>query len=159
MSTREDFHPALSTLDIAKFQLMESGFAGIRNGVTLIPAKNARAIEANHLREKLIELLDETADKKYIGIPGEAIKLLVACEVFLKQYPENPACAAVVVFRPGIKEGEANVQPVALIIDPWEVVDPEFAHTDGAGNVKEQDGGADNNSGNPRRSNGDGTDP
>ena len=146
MSKRENFHPSLSTLDIAKFQLMENGFAGVTNGVTLIPAKDVRAIEANHLSKMIDEFLDTVDGKGYIGIPAEAVKLLVTCKAFLHQYPENPACAVMVVFRPGIKEGEANVQPVAKIIDPWDVTDPEMAHTDGAGNVKESNGGADNNS-------------
>jgi len=159
MSKASDFHPSLSTLDVAKFQLMENGFAGIVNGVTLIPAKDQRTIEANHLNALITTFLDQTHAEK-APTTVEALKLLVTCKAFLEQYPENPACAAVVVFRPSVREGEANVQPVARIIDPWEVVDPECAHTDGAGNVKEQDGeqtgGSDDNSSNPGGNKGNG---
>lgn len=151
MSKASDFHPALSTLDVAKFQLMEMGFAGVTNGVTLIPAKSARAIEAHQILPEIEALLDKTADKGYIGIPAELVSLLVKCSVFFKQYPENPACAAIVVYRPSIREGESNVQPVGMIIDPWEVVEPEFAHTDGAGNVKEGESRSDDN---PKKLNG-----
>lgn len=157
MSKRENFHPSLSTLDIAKFQLMEMGFAGVTNGVTLIPAKDVRTIEANHLSKMIDELLDKSESEEYID-SGEAINLLVTCKAFLHQYPENPACAVMVVFRPGIKEGEANVQPVAKIIDPWDVTDPEMAHTDGAGNVKEQAGGGNGDPRNQARNKGNGAD-
>jgi hypothetical protein len=37
------------------------------------------------------------------------------------------------------------------------VIEPEFAHTDGAGNVKEPNGGADDNSNNPSRNKGNGS--
>ena len=152
MSKKEDFHPSLSTLDVAKFQLMENGFAGVVNGVTLIPAKDARAIEANHLSRRITELLDEG------GTIDDGVGLLATCKAFLDQYPEDPQVAVLVVYRPAIKDGEANVQPIARMIDPWEVIEPEFAHTDGAGNVKNETGGSDDNTAKPRRSNGDGRD-
>lgn len=113
MSKREDFHPSLSTLDVAKFQLLELGFAGVTNGVTMVPAKDAET--------------------------GEPVAVLV-------------------VFRPSVREGEANVQPIARIIDPWEVIEPEFAHTDGAGNVKEQVGGGNDNPGEAGGNKGNGAD-
>lgn len=155
MSKKEDFHPALSTLDVAKFQLLENGFAGVVNGVTLIPAKDARCIEANHINRRVTEFLSNHEGP--IDDDGPILELLCACKAFLEQYPEDPQTAVLVVYRPGIKQGEANVQPVARIIDPWEVIEPEFAHTDGAGNVKEPNGGADDNSNNPSRNKGNGS--
>jgi hypothetical protein len=157
MSKKEDFHPALSTLDVAKFQLLENGFAGVVNGVTLIPAKDARTIEANHLNRMITELLTKSHAEEYID-SGEALNLLVSCKAFVEQYPEDPQVAVLVVYRPAIKDGEANVQPMAKIIDPWEVIEPEFAHTDGAGNVKDETAGTNDNATKPRRSNGDGRD-
>jgi len=127
------FHPSLSTLDIAKFQLMEQGFVGISNGVTLIPAKDARTIEANHLLREVNHFLENSEDI------GDAQTLIVGLKAFLEQYPEDPSCSAIVVFKPSVEDGFDNVQPVGRIIDPWEVVEPEFAHTDGAGNVREDE--------------------
>ena len=151
---KREFHPKLNTLDIAKFQLMEQGFVGIANGVTLVPAKDARILEANILKGMIAGLLNQ----KRAPNPSEMMDLLSACRTFLGQYPEDPACAAIVVFKPSVREGFDNVQPVGRIIDPWEVVEPEFAHTDGAGNVKE-DSGTDNNSPDTKRSKGNGRDP
>lgn len=156
MSKASDFHPSLSTLDVAKFQLLEQGFAGVVNGVTLIPAKCVRTLEANHLNKMITKLLDKSAEEEYIDT-GEALSLLVTCKAFLEQYSENPEVAVLVVYRPGIKAGETNVQPVARIISPDEVTEPEFAHTDGARNVKQSNGGAENNSNNPSRSKGNGS--
>lgn len=113
MSKTSDFSPKLSTLDIAKFQLLEQGFAGIVNGVTMVPAKDAKT--------------------------GEPVAVLV-------------------VYKPSVEEGQFNVQPIARIINPWEVIEPEFEHTDGEGNVKGEAAGTDDNTTNPRRGNGDGTD-
>jgi len=158
MSKKEDFHPSLSTLDVAKFQLLEQGFAGIVNGVTLVPAKDVRTIEANHIRKQIIEFLEKTDEgENILDYTGEVMNLIVTCKVFLEQYSENPEVAVLVVYKPSVKEGVDNVQPIARIIDPWEVIEPEFAHTDGAGNVKEPNGGAENNSNNPSRSKGNGS--
>ena len=154
MSKREDFHPSLSTLDVAKFQLMENGFAGVTNGVTMVPENDLGAIEANHLLGKITDLVDKAGLDDRVTL----LSCLTMCKAFLEQYREDPACAVLVVFRPSVREGEANVQPVAKIIDPWEVIEPEFAHTDGAGNVKEQNGGVDNTSSDARRSKGNGAD-
>lgn len=136
---KREFHPALSTLDIAKFQLMEQGFVGITNGVTLIPAKDARVIEANYLKSEINNYLERITTEE------DAHTLIIALKAFLDVYPEDPACAAIVVFKPSVRDGFDNVQPVGRIIDPWEVVEPEFAHTDGAGNVKEEDDRTGNN--------------
>ncbi len=133
MSRKREFHPALSTLDIAKFQLMEQGFVGIANGVTLVPAKDARVIEASYLKGEIDKYLERITTQE------DAHTLILALKAFLDIYPEDPACAAIVVFKPSVREGFDNVQPVGRIIDPWEVVEPEFAHTDGAGNVREDD--------------------
>lgn len=157
MSKASEFHPKLSTLDIAKFQLMENGFAGVTNGVTLIPAKCVRTLEANHLSKMITELLDKSEGEGYID-SGEAVDLLVTCKAFLHQYPENPEVAVMVVFRPSVREGEANVQPVARIIAPEEVIEPEFVHTDGAGNVREQTGGSNGSNGATGRNKGNGAD-
>jgi len=153
MSRAQDFSPKLSTLDIAKFQLMENGFAGVTNGVTMVPAKDARAIEAHHLLRELNNLVE----RGFLSDDGEATNFIITCKAFLEQYPENPQVATLVVFRPSIKEGLANVQPVARIIDPWEVIEPELAHTDGAGNVRE-DERAGNNPSKLNGSSGDETD-
>jgi len=131
MSRKREFHPKLDTLDIAKFQLMEQGFVGISNGVTLVPAKDARAIEANHLKGEINNYLERITTEE------DADTLIIALKTFLEGFPEDPSCAAIVVFKPSVREGFDNVQPVGRIIDPWEVVEPEFAHTDGAGNVRE----------------------
>ena len=140
MSRKREFHPKLSTLDIAKFQLMEQGFVGISNGVTLIPAKDAHIIQVNILKGMIAEVLN----KKSAPNPSEMLDLLSACRTFLGQYPEDPSCSAIVVFKPSVEDGVDNVQPVGRIIDPWEVVEPEFAHTDGAGNVREDERAGDN---------------
>ena len=151
MSKKEDFHPSLSTLDVAKFQLLENGFAGVTNGVTMIPAKDTRTIDAHHLLAMINKFIESSEDI------GDAQTLILTTKAFLEQYPENPSSAVLVVFRPAIKDGEANVQPIARIIDPWEVIEPEFAHTDGAGNVREPNGGVDHNPTNPSRNKGNGS--
>ncbi len=135
---KREFHPALSTLDIAKFQLMEQGFVGITNGVTLIPAKCARTINANYLKAQI-----DIYRSNIVNIE-HADTLISMLKEFLDQFPEDPSVSAIVVFKPSVEDGIDNVQPVGRIIDPWEVVEPEFAHTDGAGNVREDERAGDN---------------
>ena len=101
----------LTTEEIAMFQLLEQGFAGVTCGVSVVRAKDA--------------------------VTKEPVAVLV-------------------VFRPGIEAGTFNVEPIArLLTDPSEVIEPEFEHTDGEGNVK-GDTGADDNTGNTNRSGGNG---
>ncbi len=155
MSKASDFHPSLSTLEIAKFQLLEQGFAGVTNGVTLVPARRAPDPDTQALFNGVAELLHRSGEEEYVDT-GDALNLLNECYTHLATLLEKKEVAVLVIFRPSVREGEANVQPIARMIDPWEVIEPEFAHTDGAGNVKE-DGGNDNNSTDPRRNNGDGS--
>ena len=103
----------LTTEEIALFQLIEQGFVGISNGVTLIRAESAKT--------------------------GEPVAVLVA-------------------FKPSVEIGSFNVEPVALLLtDPSDIINPQFEHTDGAGNVKE-DERVGNNSAEPRGSKGNGID-
>jgi len=147
MSKASDFHPKLSTLEIAKFQLLEQGFAGVTNGVTLVPAKDAKVEEAQRLYDWICHTEDGCTDPE----------LYALCKTYFAEQIAKAEVAVLVVYRPGIEEGTANVQPIARMIDPWEVIEPEFAHTDGAGNVKGEDGGDDNNSIDPSRNRGNGS--
>jgi hypothetical protein len=103
----------LTTEEIALFQLIEQGFVGISNGITIVRAEDAKT--------------------------GEPVAVLVA-------------------FKPGIEAGSFQVEPVArLLTDPSEVINPQFEHTDGAGNVKEQAGGDNDNPTKPSRNKGNGS--
>jgi len=105
----------LTTDEISMFQLIEQGFVGVANGVTLVRAEDAKT--------------------------GEPVAVLV-------------------VFKPGIEAGSYNVEPVArLLTDPSEVINPQFEHTDGAGNVKEAENARhDDNSPDTSRNKGNGAD-
>jgi len=104
----------ITTEEIALFQLIEQGFVGINNGVTIIRAEDAKT--------------------------GEPVAVLT-------------------VFKPGIEEGSFHVEPVArLLVDPSEVINPQFENTDGAGHDRKNNG-ADNNSTDSDGSDGDAGDP
>lgn len=46
------------------------------------------------------------------------------------------------VFQPSIEAGTVKIEPVArLLTDPNEVTEPELEHTDGDGNIKDDDEG------------------
>jgi len=85
----------LTTEEVAMFQLLEKGFAGVTCGVTLVKCK------------------DKVTDED---------------------------CTVLVVYRPGIETGTFNVEPIAMLInDPSRFSEPDFYHTDGEGNIKEDE--------------------
>ncbi len=44
------------------------------------------------------------------------------------------------VFQPDIELGTVKIEPVAILLtDPSKVTEPELEHTDGAGNIKEEE--------------------
>lgn len=110
----------LTTKEIAAFQLIEQGFVGITEDLKL--CNNCIA----HL----------------LGIHRQNGVTLIRAEDAKTGKP----VAVLTVFKPGIEAGTFHVEPIArLLEDPSEVINPQFEHTDGAGNVIE-DSGADDNS-------------
>lgn len=143
----------LNTMEIALFQMLEQGFAGVVNGITLLRAKNAVAIEAQDISERIGMLENKSSAEEYLD-SGEALELLALCKEFLERRFEETDCAVLVAYKPSVEEGVSMVRPVArLIIDPSEVVEPDLQHTDGAGNVK-GDSGNDDQTGNTSGSEG-----
>lgn len=131
----------LSTEEIAIFQLIEQGFVGISNGVTIVRAEDARCVETNILISRIDEVLEEVGENIKDINNGEALNLILTCKEFLEKHASDPKVAVLVVFKPGIEEGTFAVEPVArLLVDPSEVINPQFEHTDGAGHAKEDEG-------------------
>jgi hypothetical protein len=138
----------LTTEEIAAFQLIEQGFMGITNGVTLIRAKDAKTEKAQRLYDWICLAQNSCTDPELYELMKE----------YLEEQLSQPLVAVLAVFKPGIEAGSYHVEPVArLLADPSEVIEPVFEHTDGAGNVIE-DSGTDDNSATHSGSKGNGAD-
>lgn len=126
----------LTTEEIAMFQLLEQGYSGITNGVSLIRAEDANYEEAS----RLIEIIKAEQEKGiFPGFYDDLITLLNRIQ---------QRTAVLVVYKPAIEVGQFNVEPIArLLFDPSEVVNPQFEHTDGEGNEREGEARGDDHSG------------
>jgi hypothetical protein len=137
----------LNTMEIALFQLLEQGFAGVVNGITLLRAKNAVAIEAQNIQSMIQDLQERSEEEEYTDT-GEALEILGICQQFFAERFAETDCAVLVAYKPSVEEGMSIMRPVArLLMDPTEVIEPDLQNTDGAGNVKE-DSGNDDQAGN-----------
>lgn len=124
----------LSTEELAMFQMIEAGFVGIGHGITLLRAESASAHEAEQLFNQLTELKRQNyPDSRDIA------EALQACLDYFAKRSET-SVAVLTLFKPSIRPGEDAVQPVAiLLLDPSDVINPVMEHTDGAGNVKNEE--------------------